>query len=304
MELAAGCFLNIGLDHISPVEHADFEDYFSSKLKIFSQSHVGVVNLDSDHAERILDAAGAAGRALVFGLNHPDADIWADELAPSEDGISFTLHLHGNERRVALPFPGEFSVSDALCAAACADLLGIGIEKITEGLAATHVPGRMEFHRSADRQLTVVVDYAHNGFAFESLLSSVAGTFTGAKTIAVFGAVGHKAPERRHELPRVAARYVDYIIFTSDDPWTEDPLDICHQMERELPEGFPHEIVIDREQAAARALELAEGQRSVVLLLAKGHEAYQLTSTGFVPCVSDCELAERGVRAYDERHGA
>ena len=80
------------------------------------------------------------------------------------------------------------------------------VEKITEGLAATHVPGRMEFHRSADRQLTVVVDYAHNGFAFESLLSSVAGTFTGAKTIAVFGAVGHKAPERRHELPRVAAR--------------------------------------------------------------------------------------------------
>ena len=304
VELAAGCFLNIGLDHISPVEHADFEDYFSSKLRIFSQSRVGVVNLDSDHAERVLGAAGAAGRTLVFGLNHPDADIWADELVPSEDGISFTLHLHGSEQRVALPFPGEFSVSDALCAAACADLLGIGIEKIAEGLATTHVPGRMEFHRSADRQLTVVVDYAHNGFAFESLLSSVAGTFAGAKTIAVFGAVGHKAPERRHELPRVAARYVDYIIFTSDDPWTEDPLDICHQMERELPEGFPHEIVINREQAAERALELAEGQRSVVLLLAKGHEAYQLTSTGFVPCVSDCELAERGVRAYDERHGA
>ena len=306
VELAAGCFLNIGLDHISPVEHADFEDYFSSKLRIFSQSRVGMVNLDSDHAERVLDAAHAAGRVATFGIGRPDADIWADDLAPSEDGISFTLHLHGGERRVALPFPGEFSVSDALCAGACADLLGIGIERIAEGLAATRVPGRMEFHRSADRRLTVVVDYAHNGFAFESLLSSVAGTFAGAKTIAVFGAVGKKAPERRHELPRVAARYVDYIILTSDDPWTEDPLDICRQMEWELPEGFPHEIVIDREKAAERALELAEAHagRTVVLLLAKGHEAYQLMSTGFVPCVSDCELAERGVRAYDERHGA
>ena len=122
--------------------------------------------------------------------------------------------------------------------------------------------------------------------------------------IAVFGAVGGKARERRHELPEVAARYADYVVLTADDPWTEDPLDICHEMERSLPQGYPHEIVIDREAAAARAFELAEGEKSVVLFLAKGHEAYQLTRDGFVPCVSDCELARRGVAAHDERHPA
>lgn len=302
--LAAGCFLNIGLDHISAVEHADFEDYFSSKLKIFSQANVGVVNLDSDHAGRILDAARASSRVLTFGLRRPEADVWADELSPSEEGVSFVLHVGGETRRVDLPFPGEFSVSDALCAAACADLLGIGADKIAAGLAATRVPGRMEFFRSADRQLTVVVDYAHNGFAFESLLSSMAATFGGARTIAVFGAVGGKAFERRHELPRVAARHVDYIILTEDDPWTEDPADICREMERELPEGFPHEVIIDREAAARRAFELADDARSVVLLLAKGHEAYQLTREGFVPCLSDRELARLGVEAYDRAHPA
>ena len=303
VELAAGCFLNIGLDHISPVEHADFEDYFGSKLKIFSQAHVAVANLDSDHAVRVLTAAGDSDRQVTFGVNRPEADVFASELAPSEDGIAFTLHLHGEARRVSLPFPGEFSVSDALCAAACANLMGIGAEKIAEGLAATHVPGRMEFYRSDDRQLTVVVDYAHNGFAFESLLSTVAGTFAGAHTIAVFGAVGGKARERRYELPEVAARYVDYVILTADDPWTEDPADICREMEGALPDGFPHEIVIDREAAAARAFELAEGNgRSVVLLLAKGHEAYQLTRDGFVPCVSDRELARRGVAAHNQTH--
>lgn len=160
----------------------------------------------------------------------------------------------------------------------------------------------MEFYRSADRQLTAIVDYAHNKLAFESLLSAVAGTFKGARVIAVFGAVGGKAEERRHELPEVAARYADYVVLTSDDPWTEDPLDICHEMERSLPEGYPHEVVIDREAAAARAFELAEGEKSVVLLLAKGHEAYQLTRDGFVPCTSDCELARRGVAAHDKRH--
>ena len=297
--LDVACFLNIGLDHISPVEHADFEDYFTSKLKIFSQCETAVVNLDSEHAGRILEAAGAAARTLTFGIGRPEADAWADGISHSEEGVAFTLHLQGWERRVQLPFPGDFSVSNALCATLAARVLGIGEDAVAEGLARTRVPGRMEFYRSRDRQLTAIVDYAHNRMAFESLLSAVASTFSGAHVIAVFGAVGGKAEERRHDLPEVAARYADYIVLTSDDPWTEDPLDICHEMERALPAGFPHEIVVDRERAAERAFELAEGRRSVVLLLAKGHEAYQHTRNGFEPCVSDCELAARGVAAHD-----
>ncbi len=300
--LDVACFLNIGLDHISPVEHADFEDYFTSKLKIFSQCETAVVNLDSDHADRILDAASHASRILTFGIGRPDADAWADGLVSSEGGMSFSLHLGGWERPVELPFPGDFSVSNALAAALSAHLLGIGPDDIVRGLAATRVPGRMEFYHSKDRQLTAVVDYAHNRLAFESLLSAVSSSFAGAQVIAVFGAVGGKALERRHDLPEVAARYADYVVLTSDDPWTEDPLDICREMERALPPDFPHEVVIDREQAAHRAFELAEGRRSVVLLLAKGHETRQHMREGYVPCVSDCELARRGIEAHDQAH--
>ena len=299
--LVAGCFLNIGLDHISPVEHADFEDYFTSKLKIFSQCETALVNLDSDHLDRILAAAGEAPRTLTFGVEHPEADAWADGISTSEEGVSFTLHMDGWQREVTLPFPGTFSVSNALAAALCAHLLGIGPDAIALGLSRTRVPGRMEFYRSEDRQLTAIVDYAHNRLAFEALLSAVSSTFEGAQVISVFGAVGGKAEERRRDLPEIAARFSDYVVLTSDDPWTEDPLDICHEMERALPEGFPHEIVVDREKAAERAFELAEGRKSVVLLLAKGHEAYQHNRDGFVPCVSDCELARRGVAAHDEK---
>ena len=302
VELDVACFLNIGLDHISAVEHADFEDYFTSKLKIFSQGRTAVVNLDTDHADRVLAAASAAGRTLTFGVGRPEADAWADDLAATEEGISFTLHLDGWERRVSLPFPGEFSVSNALCAALAAHLLGAGADDIVRGLERTRVPGRMEFYRTADRQVTAIVDYAHNRLAFDSLLSAVAGTFAGARVIAVFGAVGGKAEERRRDLPEVAARYADYLIFTTDDPWTEDPLDICHEMERAIPEDFPHEIVLDREEAVARAFELAAPQRSVVLLLAKGSDATQHMATGFVPCATDSELAAAGVAAYDRTH--
>ena len=148
------------------------------------------------------------------------------------------------------------------------------------------------------------MDFAHNRLAFESLLSAVRAAFSGARIIAVFGAVGGKAQERRHELPKAAAPFVDYLVFTTDDPWTEDPRDICREMERALPDGFPHEVVIDREEAAARAFELAEGRRSVVLLLAKGHETRMHMRDGYVPCLSDGELARRGIAAHDRAHSA
>lgn len=323
VDLALGCFLNIGLDHISPVEHADFEDYFSSKLKIFEQCRRAVVNLDSDHADRIVTAARAGSaastpgdalaaaqdgkkRVLTFGLERPDADAWAGNLVTSELGVSFDLHVGGQVRRASLPFPGDFSVSNALCAALCAHELGISLDEIVAGLAHTRVPGRMEFYRTADARITAVVDYAHNRMAFESLLSAIAKTFEGAETIAVFGSVGGKAVERRRDLPEVAAKYVNRIVLTADDPWTEDPADICREMEKALPAGFLHETVLDREQAVGRAFELAQGcgRRAVVLLLAKGSDATQHVAHGYDPVQTDSTLAARFVADYDARHGA
>ncbi len=308
VELELACFLNIGLDHISPVEHKDFADYFGSKLRIFGQCRQAVVNLDSDHVDEILAAAeaGSAKKVLTFGLERPDAYARASDLQTSELGVSFTLHL-GDESRVAsLPFPGDFSVSNALCAAVCAEQLGLSIDQIVNGLAVTRVPGRMEFYRSADGLLTGVVDYAHNRMAFDSLLSAVKKSFAGARLIAVFGAVGGKAVERRHDLPEVAAQHVDHIVLTTDDPWTEDPADICRQMEKSLPEGFSHETVLDREEAAARAFDLAaescgRGEHAVVLLLAKGSDATQHVANGYAPVETDSSLAARLVAAYDAR---
>ena len=336
VELALGCFLNIGLDHISPVEHKDFNDYFGSKLRIFEQCRRAVVNLDSDHAAEILAAAEAgagagpavntaaeagagaasganpeaaaeaktAKRVLTFGIERPDAHAWASDLRTGETGVAFTLHLGDESREAALPFPGDFSVSNALCAAVCAEELGLSIDQIVAGLAVTRVPGRMEFYRSADERLTAVVDYAHNRLAFDSLLSAIQKSFNEAEVIAVFGAVGGKAVERRRDLPEVAAHYVDRIVLTTDDPWTEDPADICRQMEQALPAGFPHETVLDREAAVARAFALAEtcGRRAVVLLLAKGSDDTQHVANGYVRVETDSALAERAVAAYDAAH--
>ncbi len=306
VQLELGCFLNIGLDHISAVEHADFADYFGSKLRIFEQCRQAVVNLDSDHADEIMAAAesGVAERILTFGIERPEAYAWASGLVASELGVSFTLHLGDETREASLPFPGDFSVSNALCAAVCAEQLGLSIDQIVAGLAATRVPGRMEFYRSADGNLTAVVDYAHNRMAFDSLLSAVRKSYADSELIAVFGAVGSKAVERRHDLPEVAARYVDRIILTTDDPWKEDPAEICREMAESLPQDFPYETVLDREQAAARAFELAQacGRRAVVLLLAKGSDDTQHVANGYETVETDSSLAARFVADYDAAH--
>lgn len=302
--LRLACFLNIGLDHISSVEHADFEDYFSSKLKIFSQARSAVVNLDSDHADRVMAAAAACGDVTTFSLRDHAADVWADALDGDEEGVSFDLHAAGQVRRMHLPFPGDFNVSNALCATACALALGCGLDDVERGLARAVVPGRMEFHRSADRRLVALVDFAHNRMAFESLLSMVARTYPDVHKVAVFGATGGKAVERRHELPEVAARYVDEVVLTSDDPWNEDPADICRQMAESLPDGFPHHVELDRPRAVDLAFDMAEGRdgRTLVLLLARGFEDTMHVGDAFVPCESDSAMARAHVEAYDRAH--
>ena len=93
-EFAAACFLNIGYDHISPIEHPDFEDYFASKLKIFSQAQVNCVNLDCDHRDEVLAAAEKAGKPVItFSQKNPQADVYASSVR-KEDGQTVFLRAH------------------------------------------------------------------------------------------------------------------------------------------------------------------------------------------------------------------
>ena len=99
---AAACFLNIGYDHVSPVEHPDFEDYFASKLKLFAQSEVNCVNLDSDHAGRILEAARQAGKPVfTFSQRDPQADVYASQVRKEDGQTVFHVRTPQYERESA-----------------------------------------------------------------------------------------------------------------------------------------------------------------------------------------------------------
>lgn len=313
--LRIGAFLNIGRDHISGVEHPTFEDYLESKLKIFAQSDIALVNLATDHLDEVL-AAAQASRALVTFSPEPDerACFQADHVISTGVGLEFDLleridlaeidaqGSFGNSpsrkgepvaEHIALGIPGLFNVENALAAIACARLLGVSYDAIKHGLAHLRVPGRMEVVATPDRRIIALIDYAHNELSYQALFSSVEQEYPGRRIIAVFGAPGGKAQERREALPRVAGAYADLIIYTEEDPAHERVEDICDELAAHTPAGVAYRIICDREQAVAAAFEDARAHdgESVVLLLAKGDETRQHRGDEYPEVKSDLALA-------------
>ena len=144
VELSAAVFLNIGYDHISPIEHPDFEDYFASKLRIFEHSSLAVVNLDSDEAGRVLQAAAGSPRLITFSEKDPAAAVYGSNVRKSGHDILFRVKTPRFSREFRLTMPGLFNVQNALAAIAVCEGLGIPEQCIYVGLMQARVPGRME----------------------------------------------------------------------------------------------------------------------------------------------------------------
>ena len=304
LDIDVACFLNIGRDHISPVEHPSFEDYFESKLRIFDQARVAVVNLDMDHASEVLARAARCERVVTFSVADDaaqrGADVWASDIRSEGGSIAFTVHSARGEREMRVSMPGLFNVDNALAAIAMCEAIGVADERIVAGLAHVRVPGRMELLQTADPRVCALVDYAHNKLSYQRFFSSVSKEFAGRKVIALFGAPGDKAQERRRELPEEASRWADLIIYTEEDPAHERVEDICAELAANTPEGQAYEVICDRPAAIARAAEVAFAapEGAVVCLLAKGDETRQHEGDRFVPCETDGSIWEREVTRH------
>lgn len=297
-----GIFLNISEDHISPQEHQDFEDYFSSKLSIFRQTETACVNLDSDYAQRIVKAARKAQRVVTFGRN-PKADIRCSEVKMSEEGISFLVTCDRFTERFTLAMRGKFNVENAMAAIAAAYVYDIPVHCVRAALAKTRVPGRMETFMSRDRKICGIVDFAHNRLSFERLFDAAFQEYSQyGKIISVFGCPGGKALNRRRELGLIAGLFSDYVYVTQDDPGTE-----CQEKIAEEIRGFvemtgcPCEAIAEREDALRRAVDTAKtyGEKTLILLLGRGSEKYQKVGTRSLEYPMDAELMRRVLAEED-----
>lgn len=300
MEFEVGVFLNIAEDHISPWEHEDFEDYFTSKLSIFKQTRTACVNLDSGERERILQAARLSERVITFGTTGAP-DIWGHDIEMCQGRISFWVRCRDFHEKFYLRMRGLFNVENALGAITAAYAYGVPVECMKEGLASVQVKGRMEEFESKDKKLVTIVDYAHNRLSFEKLYDSVFQEYPGYQVVTVFGCPGNKALNRRRDLGLIAGLFSSAVYLTTDDPGTESAAQISKEVSHYVEMvGCPCTCIEDRALAIQQAIANAQ-ERTVVLVLGKGDEGRQRFGSLVYECPTDGELVRQGLRWYDRK---
>ena len=304
-QFSVACFLNIGHDHISPIEHSDFEDYFASKLKIFAQAQVCCVNLDCDHAPRIVQAARATGK-LVYTFSQRDehADVFASDIQKQGNDTLFQVKTRAFTRQFRLTMPGLFNVENALAAIAVCQSMNIPQQYIYRGLVKARVPGRMEVYSSADETVTAIVDYAHNRMSFETLFRSARTEYPWRRMVAIFGCPGNKALDRRRDLGEVSGQYADMVVLTEEDSGEEDTQTICLEIARHVvAQGCRCTIEPNRGEAIRQAILGCAGRPTVLLITGKGAETRQKRGTEYIETVSDVDYVQAFLQEYDIGRG-
>ncbi|MCF0121872.1 MAG: UDP-N-acetylmuramyl-tripeptide synthetase [Lachnospiraceae bacterium] len=295
-----GVFLNISEDHISPVEHKNFKDYFCSKLRLFSQVRTAVVNLDSEFSRMLLIKASSAGRILTFGTK-PGADIYGHDICVENGTVSFFVTCDRFEGKFSLAMHGIFNVENALASIAVAYAYELPLATMQKVLKEVTLNGRMEEYNSRNQKLKVIVDYAHNGLSFEKIFASVRMEYPDYKIVSVFGCPGGKALNRRRDMGLIAGKFCSKVYLSTDDPGPEEIKDICMEIGRFVEDtGCSYECIFDREEAIKKAIMEAKGD-TVVLVLGKGGENNQRIGQIFCAYKSDAEVVRECIREYDSK---
>ena len=236
-------FTNLSPDHIGPKEHPTFQNYLECKAKLFTLAKHGIINIDDEHAQEIIDIATCD--IETFGIKK-QADIRATNIEYSKNldslGVKFVCETKNTAGNYYICSPGMFSIYNA----------------------------------------TIIIDYAHNGVSLENILKTLEH-YDHKRLICLFGSVGGRTKIRRKELGDVASRECDLSILTSDNPDFEDPLEIIDDIAKSFDKAKSKYIVEpDRKKAVQLAVRMAR-EGDMIVLAGKGHETYQLIKGVKVP---------------------
>ena len=268
-----GIFTNLSKDHIGPNEHSSFEEYMMWKKKLFSLCRVGVFNIDDKYCGEMVNDAKC--EIVTYGMND-FADYRASDISLcSNDGVLGIEYkwdgiLTGD---IIVDLPGEFSVHNSLAAIAVADLMGVSFEDICNILKKVKVRGRVEMIPISD-SFTVMIDYAHNAMAMESLYDALK-MYKPKRLVSVFGCGGNRSRDRRFEMGEVSGRMADLTIITSDNPRDEEPQDIINDIKTGISKTDGQYVeIIDRKEAMRYAI-MNACAGDLIVFAGKGHEDYQ-----------------------------
>ena len=290
-----GIFLNISPDHISPIEHPTFDDYYYCKRQLIENSKQMILNVDTKDYSLLKEMTEEKEVPYIsYGSKSPLADYsWTKE---ENNLLDFTvisdvdkLNLTGD---YSVKLMGDFNKDNAVASIITATLAGASQSDCVKGLKEALVPGRME-HLKHPNGANIFIDYAHNYLSLKNLLTFAKESHPNGKIITVIGSTGEKAISRRADFGKVLTELTDVAVLTADDPASEDPKKIAEEISLAITNDQVEQlIIIDREEAINQALLMA-GPNDSVILAGKGQDKYQKINGVDTPYLGDFEVAKK-----------
>ncbi len=289
-------FTNLTRDHLD--YHGTMEAYFAAKRMLFEGAgapppRVAVLNRDDENIQGM--KLPAETEVYWYGLG-AEAPLRARQVSSGFDGLRFEVQWGRTRFAVESPLIGKINVYNILAACGAALSYSIPPETIAQGIASLRaVPGRFE-RIDEGQPFGVAVDYAHTDDALRNVIA-VARSLNPKRVITLFGCGGDRDRTKRPLMGQAAAEASDFVVLTSDNPRSEDPLAIMNDALVGIRRvDVPHIVEPDRATAIARALREAR-ENDIVILAGKGHETYQILKDQVLP-FDDRAVAREVLRSY------
>ncbi len=288
-------FMNLTQDHLD--YHKSMEEYYLAKKKLFDFKSLtsAIINIDDSYGRRLSEELLKEHpqlRQITISIGDETADLKGTILKEGFSGSEFMLAFSetvfsecAQARKFSLPRPGRHHIYDAMAALALAfscggfDMIDAAEDALAEFAGA---PGRFEIITNPKKDIVAICDYAHTPDALVNLLRTVReikendAAAKRGRIITVFGCGGDRDKTKRPLMGHIAGLMSDYTIITSDNPRSEDPLDIIGEIEEGLYDtAASYSVTADRRSAIMRAVMLAR-PGDIVVVAGKGHETYQI----------------------------
>ncbi|MFV0560917.1 MAG: UDP-N-acetylmuramoyl-L-alanyl-D-glutamate--L-lysine ligase [Enterococcus sp.] len=298
LTLDVGIFLNISPDHISPIEHPTFDDYFYCKRQLIFNSKQVILNHESDYFDLLKETAEVSNTPYITYGRRETSDYQV--VSDSGNSRGFTVVSD----RDSLPILGEYEIllaggfnqENATSALLASALSGATVLDGQRGLSIARVPGRMD-QLVQKNGAHVYVDYAHNYLSLKTLLNFAKQEHPEGRLIVVLGSPGNKAISRRHDFGEVLSEAADVVFLTADDPAFEDPQKIAEEISAAITnDALEIHYEMDRPLAIAQALAASNPEDSIVVA-GKGVDPYQKINGIDTPYAGDFEIAKQLIEA-------
>ena len=282
-----GIFTNLSEEHLD--YHQNINAYFESKCKLLEKSDHIIVNNDDEYGKIVIsnfqnaEACGQSKDSQILITDIHDCGFY---------GNNFVYKSNSGEINVNIKLPGVYNVYNAMMAMRAAEIMGIPINDIKLSLEKINkIDGRYEVIHDS---ITVVIDYAHTSSAFVNLLKSLYSNKKPEQSlVVVFGCGGDRDKSKRFDMAKACEEYADRIIITSDNPRSENPLDIISDITRNMIKK--HETIVDRSDAIKHAVTSADND-AIVAIIGKGPEKY-IISNGTYSSFDEAEIIHKALKA-------